>query len=825
MFKISKTLKIFSVLFLLLISFLITDSKANAQSCDDSWDTSARGCKTNCMKDGLFCNWADSKSWADSNTNDCVVESTTACPTDPANGTYSFSCNTNDCVLSCASGYTKCGTSCVANDPLPANCTSYDQCTDTCTSCTAGYTLVSGVCEGVSLKLANDSVASGGNIIQSSNPIFYINPIGNVGISTSTPQSKLHVIGGVKMSNLDGSYRVPTADTELVPLKYVNENFAPITGGSGSAFLQGGNSFGTIATLGTKDAYNLDFITSSTTRMTIDTSGNVGIGTTSPVRALDVYGNVQLGKTGGNQEKTVNIAGNINFESVKPPTTTELQNITLTGTTGGTLISGDTYYYNVVYYTAEGDTIFGDYADYLNITLAAGENAVNLSNIPTSDNPNVIGRVIFRGSNYHTDCKEIYRLSNNVDTTFTDTGYFQDDDNIIYRKRDDTAASFYKDNVLMMYSGLYRTSFGSRALSSLISGHSTVAFGPSALRDVTSGSDNVGIGYSAGVTLNTGSSNIAIGYATLFNASGASNDNIVIGSNAARQTSGSRLDYSNAIGTDTLNSVDVDIFYSNAFGYEAGKQFGGNYNNLIGAYTGSVPLKITNADYNTYIGHGVGQNTATGASNNILIGKQLELPVPSGDNQLSIGNLIYGTDLSSGGIVSTGNVGIATTTPQSKLHVIGAAKMSNLDGSYRVPIADTELVPKYYVDENFVSTAGGSSATFVGLTPSTYNGNQGGYESANTLCSNEYADSHVCSTQEIYNTINLGLISSFPAGPVTFWLNSGPPGYKANVNDCTGWKSSSAGFYGAVWVISGTTFSSGIDECFETRAFACCSSS
>jgi hypothetical protein len=172
-----------------------------------------------------------------------------------------------------------------------------------------------------------------------------------------------------------------------------------------------------------------------------------------------------------------------------------------------------------------------------------------------------------------------------------------------------------------------------------------------------------------------------------------------------------------------------------------------------------------------------------------------------------------------------GNVGIATTTPQSKLHVIGAAKMSNLDGSYRVPVGDTELVPLKYVNDNFASIIGGGSATFVGLTTSTYNGNQGGYESVNTLCSTEYADSHVCSTQEIYNTINLGLMSSFPAGPVSFWLNSGPPGYTANVNDCAGWKSSTADDYGAVWVISGTIFSSGIDKCLETRSFACCASS
>jgi len=280
-----KTLRliIFFVVIGLVVKFFVGTAVMAAQY-SDPW-----GCEMNIQKEGTYCMEYEEKHWCGDNTNACTLWSAT--PTkdpDPSNGTYDFSCNSCTWNLNCISGYTACGTSCVANDPLPANCTSYNQCTDTCTSCEDGYTLESGTCVGVSLKLANDSVTSSGNVIQSPNPVFYINPTSNVGISTSTPQSKLHVIGGVKMSNLDGSYKVPTADTELVPLKYVNENFAPITGGSGSTFLQGGNSFGATATLGTNDAYNLDFITSSITRMTIDASGNVGIGTTAPTSILEI---------------------------------------------------------------------------------------------------------------------------------------------------------------------------------------------------------------------------------------------------------------------------------------------------------------------------------------------------------------------------------------------------------------------------------------------------------------------------------------------------------------------------------------------------------
>ena len=52
---------------------------------------------------------------------------------------------------------------------------------------------------------------------------------------------------------------------------------------SGNAFVQGGNSFGTTALLGTNDAQPLALETNGTTRMSINSNGNVGIGTSTSI--------------------------------------------------------------------------------------------------------------------------------------------------------------------------------------------------------------------------------------------------------------------------------------------------------------------------------------------------------------------------------------------------------------------------------------------------------------------------------------------------------------------------------------------------------------
>jgi hypothetical protein len=117
----------------------------------------------------------------------------------------------------------------------------------------------------------------------------YIN--GSVSIGTLTTGNALTVSGSSVMS---GSLNVTQGITSSLfgtaswAQNALTASFVSTASLASNFFVQGGNSFGTTALLGTNDSQSLAFETSGSVRMFISSSGNVGIGTSTPTVALQV---------------------------------------------------------------------------------------------------------------------------------------------------------------------------------------------------------------------------------------------------------------------------------------------------------------------------------------------------------------------------------------------------------------------------------------------------------------------------------------------------------------------------------------------------------
>jgi trimeric autotransporter adhesin len=93
------------------------------------------------------------------------------------------------------------------------------------------------------------------------------------------------------------------------------------TTGTGAAFVQGGNSFGALETLGSIDNFGLALQTDSLTAMTITNAQKVGIGTTSPSNVFSVNGSASFGTYGSTTATVANsviVGGNVGIGTSSP---------------------------------------------------------------------------------------------------------------------------------------------------------------------------------------------------------------------------------------------------------------------------------------------------------------------------------------------------------------------------------------------------------------------------------------------------------------------------------------------------------------------------
>jgi len=174
----------------------------------------------------------------------------------------------------------------------------------------------------------------------------------------------------------------------------------------------------------------------------------------------------------------------------------------------------------------------------------------------------------------------------------------------------------------------------------------------------TTGSFNLFSGPNVGYSNTTGSNNIYIGRDAGNSATTAS-DNTFIGSGAG---------FTLMAGGNTLIGRQAGYYIKN-----------GKNNTVIGFDAGNsgVALDTLGGDVNTLIGYQAGKNIKTDADRNIVIGN-VDLPSATGDNQLTIGNAIFGTGLTGTGTTIAGKIGIKTATPFRDFEVNGEVRITDL---------------------------------------------------------------------------------------------------------------------------------------------------
>ena len=129
------------------------------------------------------------------------------------------------------------------------------------------------------------------------NSLMRVRGDGNVGIGTTSPQAPLHARNGSSgVSSYTAGTRAIIEGTATTYLTLAS----PTTSNKGILFADSDDSDAGYITYDPTD--NLDFGTAGSTRLRIDSSGNVGIATNSPACPLDVRGITNIRADGGNEQ-------------------------------------------------------------------------------------------------------------------------------------------------------------------------------------------------------------------------------------------------------------------------------------------------------------------------------------------------------------------------------------------------------------------------------------------------------------------------------------------------------------------------------------------
>ena len=521
---------------------------------------------------------------------------------------------------------------------------------------------------------------------------------GRMGVGTLYPDSRysLDVTGNVRIGSASSSVGYLTIGNATVQ----NNMIELYPGNSG---ITATNVYG-LGVNGSTMRYNSQadhaWFTIGTEFMRIkNTTGYVGIGTSSPSYALDVTGTIR---------GTTVLAGNMSLAGNTLSSTNTNGNINLTPNgTGSTVFSSDFYSQSHgMYLRGVGDLNHG-------IIWASDP-----------DGPNFFGNLGHKWLTGGQSGTERMRLNStglgigtsSPATTLQVNGVASANSFACYNGASTATSQCFGYNTCASTAGSQHTAIGSYALNTATGGTGNVAVGYAAMLNCTAQQYNTAIGYDAlfrcasnynvavgASTLNyltSGGNNIAIGYSASYSATTAA-DNIAIGLNAlttnlsgyqnvtiGNGTMQSATSSSNvAIGHNTMHAITTGNS-NTAIGCNSLNGITTGYANVaIGIQAGNSVLAGNN---NIFIGNSTFASTDT--SNCIVISSQLITAL--GSNSIAIGfgatpsttcyiDGIYGASLASGSNVvinSSGHLGTIVSSAKYKTDIlpITSEKYKNL---------------------------------------------------------------------------------------------------------------------------------------------------
>jgi hypothetical protein len=159
----------------------------------------------------------------------------------------------------------------------------------TYSSITATTSAITGT-ETVGTSVVTGSESVGGNETVTGNQLV----LGNIGVGTITPSYKVHVVGTAGSGLISfGSTGTTTAYNEAFVSNTGGSTYWGVESSAGGGIFTGSSAYAGV--FGTGSSTPVQIATGNTVKMTVDSSGNVGIGTTSPPQKLTVTnGNFEL---------------------------------------------------------------------------------------------------------------------------------------------------------------------------------------------------------------------------------------------------------------------------------------------------------------------------------------------------------------------------------------------------------------------------------------------------------------------------------------------------------------------------------------------------